>query len=97
MGVNNIQPGAELPMSEFLLSSAAIIFLKLVLLLGGGALLGGVVGGILQSFIRVEDKAIGFFFRLAGFVGGLYLAARSGFPLIIDFVREIWGGGQYYH
>ena len=83
-------------MKEPLIINLLLLFLQLSVPLIGAVLVGGVIGGVLQGSLKVEDRSIGFAMKFAAFLAALYLS--NGFLLTVcrEFALRIWGGAEYY-
>ncbi len=59
--------------------------------LGIGLLIGAIVSGAISVITQIEDPALSFFGRLAGFLLGIYLVAPFVLSSFQEFALVIWG------
>lgn len=84
-------------MIEYLITNALNLFVRLVLPVLVGAGVGGVIAILVQLLLQAEDKAVGFLFRYAGALVGIYLSISSSSEILSQYSKRLWSGLDLYH
>jgi type III secretory pathway component EscS len=83
-------------MSEYLLTNALYLFIKIVSPVIAGVLVGGAVAGWLKLLLHVEERSFGFAGRFIGGLFGVYLTYRLSSSTLVRYAERIWGGLDLY-
>lgn len=83
-------------MSEYLLTNALYLFIRVISPVIGGVLVGGAIAGWMRMILHVEERSFGFLGRFIGGTIGVYLAYRLSSVTIIRYAERIWGGIDLY-
>ncbi len=83
-------------MTEYLISNALNLFIRLVMPILIGLGVGGVLAISAQLLLQAEDKAVSFLFRYCGGLLGVYLTISSSSDLLSQYAKRLWSGLDLY-
>jgi len=83
-------------MTEYLITNALNLFIRLVLPILIGLGVGGVIAIAAQLLLQAEDRAVSFLFRYCGGLLGIYLSVVSSSSILSEYAKRLWSGLDLY-
>ena len=84
-------------MNEYHIAEALKILILAVLPLMSAVFGGAVVGGLIVTLLRIEDRSIGFLCRVAAFALAIYFVTDTITARAVEFGKTMWTDTKNYH